>query len=302
MASDSLSQIVTEKLDKNNFQAWKFRMTNFLMGKGYWEFITGNEVEPVLPNAPTQQEMQAFKGWHERARKVMYWLSISISDSMIVHIQDASTPKEAWDTLSKMYSTNTQARKMQLKQELHNVQRESMSINDYHMKVKKIADALASIGSPVEDDDLVSVTLNGLGKDNAQFRTSISVRENFPDFEELIALLISEEQRNGGASSSGGTSKETVFYSNAGRGRGRGRGGRSGGRGRNQNMQQTQENQSYGGGRGNSRGRGSQRGRGGWQRGQNANSNVECYYCGKMGHMAKDCYKKQNDIMNGKLQ
>ena len=35
-----------------------------------------------------------------------------------------------------------QARKMQLnKQELHNVQRESMSINDYHMKVKKIADA-----------------------------------------------------------------------------------------------------------------------------------------------------------------
>ena len=62
-----------------------------------------------------QQEMQAFKAWHERARKVMYWLSISISDSMIVHIQDASTPKEAWDTLSKMYRTNMQARKMQLK-------------------------------------------------------------------------------------------------------------------------------------------------------------------------------------------
>ena len=99
MASDSLSQIVTEKLDKNNFQAWKFRMTNFLMGKGYWEFIIGNEVEPVLSNAPNQQKMQAFKAWHERARKVMYWLSISISDSMIVHIQDASTPKEAWDTL-----------------------------------------------------------------------------------------------------------------------------------------------------------------------------------------------------------
>ena len=55
MASNSLSQIVTEKLDKNNFQAWKFRMTNFLMGKGYWDFITGNEGELVLPNAPNQQ-------------------------------------------------------------------------------------------------------------------------------------------------------------------------------------------------------------------------------------------------------
>ena len=73
-------------------------------------------------------------------------------------------------------------------QELHNVQRESMSINDYHMKVKKIANALASIGSLVEDDDLVSVNLNGLGKDYAQFWISISVCEKFLDFEELIAF------------------------------------------------------------------------------------------------------------------
>ena len=68
MASDSLSQIVTEKIDKNNFQAWKFRMTNFLMEKGYWKFITGNEGELVLPNVPNKQEMQAFKGLHERQK------------------------------------------------------------------------------------------------------------------------------------------------------------------------------------------------------------------------------------------
>ena len=51
----------------------------------------------------------------------MYWLSVSVSESMIVHIQDAEMPKEAWDTLVKLYNTNTIARKMQLKQELHNV-------------------------------------------------------------------------------------------------------------------------------------------------------------------------------------
>ena len=27
------NQIVAEKLDKNNFHAWRFRITNFLMGK-----------------------------------------------------------------------------------------------------------------------------------------------------------------------------------------------------------------------------------------------------------------------------
>ena len=32
MATKNGSQIVREKLDKNNFPAWKFRITNFLMG------------------------------------------------------------------------------------------------------------------------------------------------------------------------------------------------------------------------------------------------------------------------------
>jgi len=40
---DGHSQIAIEKLDKNNFQVWKFRIMNFLMGKGYWEFVTSDE-------------------------------------------------------------------------------------------------------------------------------------------------------------------------------------------------------------------------------------------------------------------
>jgi len=34
---------------------------NFLMGKGYWEFITCDEKEPPLPENPTQQQIQANK-------------------------------------------------------------------------------------------------------------------------------------------------------------------------------------------------------------------------------------------------
>jgi len=84
---------------------------------------------------------------------------------MIVHIQDGKSPKQAWDTLVKMYSTNTQARKMQLKQELHILQKNKMNINDYSTKVKNLADVLASIRAPIDDQDLVVVTLNGLVKD-----------------------------------------------------------------------------------------------------------------------------------------
>ncbi len=57
---DDLSQIAIEKLDKNNFQMWKFRIMIFFMGKGYWEFITTNE-KPLLLENPTKQQIQANK-------------------------------------------------------------------------------------------------------------------------------------------------------------------------------------------------------------------------------------------------
>jgi len=56
--SDTLSSIVNEDLNKNNFQAWKFRMITFLNGKGYcfWEFISGDEKEAkLLEENPTPQ-------------------------------------------------------------------------------------------------------------------------------------------------------------------------------------------------------------------------------------------------------
>ncbi len=42
------------------------------MGKGYWEFITSDENEALLLENPTQQQIQANRTWHEKARKVLY--------------------------------------------------------------------------------------------------------------------------------------------------------------------------------------------------------------------------------------
>jgi hypothetical protein len=64
---------------------------------------------------------------------------------------------------------------MQLKQELHNLQKNKMNINDYFTKVKNLANALAFIRALVDDEDLVAVTLNSLGKDYSQFCISIIV-------------------------------------------------------------------------------------------------------------------------------
>lgn len=68
----------------------------------------------------------------------------------------------------------------------------------------------------MEGNDLVYVSLNGLGKMYHQFWISIGVHETFLHFQKMIALLISEEQING-SSHSRGKSYEIDFYSNSSR-------------------------------------------------------------------------------------
>ncbi len=92
-----------------------------------------------------------------------------------------------------------------------------MNISDNITKVKNLIDVFASIRAPIDDEDLVAMILNGLGKDYSQFHTSIAILETVPDFQDLMTLLISEKMRIVGTSSNGG-SQESAFYSNTNRG------------------------------------------------------------------------------------
>ncbi len=69
-----------------------------------------------------------------------------------------------------------------------------MPINEYSLKIRGIVESLASINAFVDDDDLVNVCLNGLGKEYKPFKTSITVRENVPNFWDLVSMLIVEEK------------------------------------------------------------------------------------------------------------
>ncbi|KAH7288525.1 hypothetical protein KP509_31G029700 [Ceratopteris richardii] len=124
------SQRYSDKLKKKNFRAWRFIMTNFLMGKGQWKYIKGenaNALQLSDRNQTTEQRKE-YEEWNQGAQKVMYWLSVSIQDSMIGHIQDAKTWKESWNSLVTLYETNTKAWKLQLKAKLHTLEKKGMLV------------------------------------------------------------------------------------------------------------------------------------------------------------------------------
>lgn len=69
-----------------------------------------------------------------------------------------------------------------------------MTINEYALKIKGIVESLASINVFVEDDDLVSIYLNGLSKEYKPFKTSIIVTKKVPCFRDLVSMLIIQEK------------------------------------------------------------------------------------------------------------
>ncbi len=62
------------------------------------------------------------------------------------------------------------------------MEKKNISINEYSLKIKGIIESLASINVSVDDDDSISIRLNGLGKEHKSFKTSVTVRENVPNF------------------------------------------------------------------------------------------------------------------------
>ena len=78
--ADISSQI--EKLDKNNYQPWKFRMKNYLIGKNQWGYVSGAIVKPSLPTrGATDEQREAFMQWNEKDKMVIFVFSQNISKS-----------------------------------------------------------------------------------------------------------------------------------------------------------------------------------------------------------------------------
>lgn len=106
---------------------------------------------------------------------------VSVSDSIVGHIQDADFANEAWDNLIAINANVTRARKIQLKNNLNTInKRGDLFVNDYALKNKGICESLTFIGVTVDDDDKVEACMCGLGNAYKQFKTSIRTSKSIP--------------------------------------------------------------------------------------------------------------------------
>ena len=85
------------------------------------------------------------------------------------------------------------ARKLQLCQELNNIQQRDISIDNYTLKIKELCDALRSINVNIDDNEMVQICLSGLTPRFDTIRSVVLARENPLSFFDLQSMVLVEE-------------------------------------------------------------------------------------------------------------
>ncbi|GJY11713.1 retrovirus-related pol polyprotein from transposon TNT 1-94, partial [Tanacetum coccineum] len=103
----------------------------------------------------------------------------TISEASFHHVQ-GNTSHDLWLSLKKTYAPHSTSREYTLKTQLLRIKMHSDETPDAYLnRAQEYADALATIGEPVKDKDLIMLVISGLREEYNGLKTMIIVRQTF---------------------------------------------------------------------------------------------------------------------------
>jgi hypothetical protein len=171
------------------------------------------------------QHNPAYSQWVTRDQAVLGYLLSSLTRETLVAVTTCTHAADAWSEPSKLYSSQSWARTVNTRIALTMTKKQHLSVADYYTKMRALTDDMASSGTPLGDDELVSYILAGLDKDYNSIYTAVTSHVEPITPSELYAQLLGfkhhPQLQSGGCSSFQSSANST----SRGRGLVRGRGG-----------------------------------------------------------------------------
>ncbi|KAJ3697958.1 hypothetical protein LUZ61_001663 [Rhynchospora tenuis] len=187
---------ISTKLSQNNYLTWKSQILPILHGYYLTKYITSLPPNPAITTSDNQISPNPdFAPWHRQDQLLLGWLLSSLTEVIQAQVVSCTTSFDLWNSLQTIFSNRSRARLTDLRRQIQSATKEGLSCSDYIQHMRKLADELLFIGSPMSEDDLVIATLNGLGPDYLSFVTSITtaLRSQSISFADLHGLLLNHE-------------------------------------------------------------------------------------------------------------
>ncbi|KAI3949981.1 hypothetical protein MKW92_017093 [Papaver armeniacum] len=153
--------------------------------------------KPTLTDATTDEETAnpVYTQWLKTDQLLLSWINATLTEPILAQVVGLKTAREVWSFLESSFASNNYARTLQLRIQLHHMQKGNSTITDYLSKIKNISDSLAAAAQPVSEPDLVLNALRELGPEYDSFTIAITARPPLPTFSELYALFLQQEIR-----------------------------------------------------------------------------------------------------------
>jgi len=170
-----------------------FLITNNLIG-----FVDGTIPQPqttIMETAsskdapPTLIPNPEHTIWISNDAHVRMLILSTISEASYPHVQ-GTTSRELWQSLERAYAPHTSSREYTLKTQLLKLTMKSdESSSSYLTRAQEYCDALANIGEPVKEKDLVMLVISGLRDEYNGLKSMLLTRQFQTAFSELHGLL-----------------------------------------------------------------------------------------------------------------
>ena len=108
---------------------------------------------------------------------------------MLGHVIRCRTTSEIWNTLDQMFHINSKARISQLRFMLQSTKKGSMSIEEYMLKMKNVAEGLLPVGQTITDEELILYILGGLGQEYESVIVNLTSRQDKLLLQEVQYML-----------------------------------------------------------------------------------------------------------------
>ncbi|KAL9437851.1 hypothetical protein AB3S75_023676 [Citrus x aurantiifolia] len=169
LSSNTYDFVTPIKLYQNNFIVWRTQVLTSIKGNGLEGFITGTNKCPdqhlvqdeVATNSSSfgsrsRIDHPTFSVWIKIDQLLRSWMMSSIQENLLSLVIHCVSSQELWESLNRMFVSQTQARIMPIKMQLQTVKKGSMTMSAYFAKMKRLADTFAIAGKSVENADLVN--------------------------------------------------------------------------------------------------------------------------------------------------
>lgn len=257
---------ISIKLDRSNYVFWRTQILSTARAHGFDELLDKFFTPPLqfLPTPSGDRHPNPdFLSWIRRDQYLMSWMLSSISECMLGNVTRCTTARDVWLVLESLFQSQSKARIMQLKLQLQTQKKGDLTVDDYVLKMRGIADLLAAAGKTIPDDDLALQILAGFGFEYDAVVANFTNRPDSLNLQEVHFALQAHKIRL--------QSQQSVPFPSAHLAYNRGgtiTGGQSGGPPRGNSMF---------------------RGRGGRFP---TRDRFICQLCGKPGHLALKCFKR----------